>query len=216
MVGFPLDLFLDLLHWRTREGEEGVKAFLYNCGTHLWQCHPFLSVVTGQRRSMRVQSITQDVCYFALEGHLHAASLVASLHGLPSLSHLTELLWFGTTAGLAERASFFLLVLGGLLFAHCCLFPVWSLPPRGLQAGDPGASCRALRCTPPYQRGGSFVSSWDFWSGLDPSCHQVWLMALLTIGLTLVRQADMLCISRAGIWCVSKRWSGHQNSQLKR
>lgn len=41
---------------------------------------------------MRVQSITQDVCYFGLEGHLHAASLVASLHGLPSLSHLTELL----------------------------------------------------------------------------------------------------------------------------
>lgn len=91
-VGFPLDLFLDLLHWRMRDGEEGVKVFLYNCGTHLWQCHPFPSVVTGQRRSMRVQSITQDVCYFALEGHLPAASLVASLHGLPSLSHLTELL----------------------------------------------------------------------------------------------------------------------------
>lgn len=34
-VGFPLDLFLDLLHWRMREGEEGVKAFLCNCGTRV-------------------------------------------------------------------------------------------------------------------------------------------------------------------------------------
>lgn len=30
-----------------------------------------------------------------------------------------------------------------LFFAHCYLFPVWSLPPSGLWASDPGASCRA-------------------------------------------------------------------------
>lgn len=165
---------------------------------------PLPACGNGKRRSTGAGGMSHDVCCVPTVSF-------DSLHVLASLSpHRAALIWshcwFGWELLLVCRFC-------SLLTVTFFQFEVYRLLASGPVTLVPAVG-PALHTT--LSPGGYFFSSWDFGSGLDPPCQKLWWMALLTIRLTLVQQADMLHISRVGIWCVSKRWSGHQNSQLKR
>lgn len=144
---FYLDLFPDSLHC----GKDVCAAVVLVCGGVT--CHT-------ERQGGRYHQLR---CVW-FEGHLPITSLVWLPTRPPVSPHLASLIrsrhWVG-------REGFSVLVLGVLLFAHCCLFPVGSLPPSGLWASDPPASCPWC-----HRQGGCFVSIWGFlaWIGsIEPA-----------------------------------------------
>lgn len=132
MVGFTLDLFPDSLHDEMNEGEEVGRhtcaIVVLVCGAVTPSCMWEQEEEKHRGRRYEPQHLLYPYCLIWLPVCPPISLTLLGCFDLePLLSWLRELLFVGLE----------------VLFAHCYLFPVWSLPPSGLWASDPGASCRA-------------------------------------------------------------------------